>query len=58
MKPKRIEIEVVEGNTAYKIDINESTQAERFDYYNKISKGKVIKMLEELGDFNKKTGVK
>jgi len=56
MKPKKIEIEVCEGNTLYKIDIAEATQAERFDYYNKISKGQIIMMLEQIGNFNKTTG--
>ena len=49
---KQIFIEVYEGNTAYNIDIKLSTQAERFDYYNKVSKGQVIKMLEKIGKFD------
>jgi hypothetical protein len=56
MKQNKILIEVCEGSTLYKVDIKEATQAERFDYYNKVTKGKVIQMLEALGNFNKTTG--
>lgn len=56
MKQNKILIEVCEGSTLYKVDIKEATQAERFDYYNKITKGQIIIMLEKLGNFNKKTG--
>jgi|GEM_PF-2386829 len=56
MKQNKILIEVCEGSTLYKVDIAEATQAERFDYYNKITKGQIIIMLEKLGNFNKTTG--
>jgi len=55
MKIKNIEIEVCEGNTFYKVDISKATQSERFDYYNKINKGQIIKMLEQF-NFNKNSG--
>jgi len=57
MKQNKIFIEVCEGNTFYKVEISKATQSERFDYYNKISKGQVIKMLEQF-NFNKNSGGK
>lgn len=54
----QIFIEVCEGDTFYNVNIEEATQAERHDYYNKISKGKVIKMLEQLLYSNKKLAKK
>ena len=44
----KVEIEVYSANTLFKVGIDEATQAERHEYYRKISKGQIIKMLEKL----------
>ena len=44
----KVEIEVYSANTLFKVGIDEATEKERFEYYRKLNKGQVIKMLETL----------
>ena len=51
---EQIFIEINEkGVPIYNVDIRDATAQERFDYYNRLSKGMVIQMLEKVGKFKR-----
>ena len=49
----QIFIRVKKGNNFINKDITDSKYSERIDWYNSLSKGQIVNVLEKIGNFNK-----